>query len=139
MSISQVEEMVADLPYSIREDVVGYAQSVQAALPEIFRDARVEFSRLVGDQVVLLAAIRKLYWISSSNFWILENSIHLARESSIGAVVVAGETMNRQSAYYQQLSQLLRDLERLLVELGVREFVDLDSHSDVVRALSSGR
>ena len=139
MSIRDVEQIVAELPYSIREDVVGYAHSVQAALPDIFRNARLPATSTLKDQIVLVAGVRKLHSIATSNFWILEHSLHLSREANLGAVRIAGETIHRRSDYYLALSRLMNGLNVLLGDLGIREYIEMDSYADIARSLSIGR
>ena len=40
MSIERVAEFAPELPPKLRENVVGYARSVDTALPDVFRNAR---------------------------------------------------------------------------------------------------
>lgn len=41
MSLERVAHFARELPPRLREDVIGYARSVQSALPEIFQDVGI--------------------------------------------------------------------------------------------------
>lgn len=139
MSIRDLEQVVSELPYSIREDVLGYALSVQRAMPEILREARIREADGLAEQIVFVSGIKKLYSVTASSFWVLENSLEVARQADLGAVRVAGERIDRGSEYYNSLSTLLRDFDLLIEDLGIREVIDIDSLPELARALSAGR
>jgi hypothetical protein len=43
MSLEYVRRLAEELPAPLRDQVVGYARSVEEAAPEIFRDANIDF------------------------------------------------------------------------------------------------
>jgi len=52
MSIALVLEFAQELPPRLRESVIGYARSVEDALPDIFRDAELRPDQGLADQLV---------------------------------------------------------------------------------------
>jgi len=44
----ELQNTVEALPWALREQIIGYAKSVDDALPEIFREAGREFDRVLG-------------------------------------------------------------------------------------------
>ena len=137
--MNAVTQFVEDLPPPIATDVVGYARSVQAALPDIFRDAGMSIDQSIGDQLVFLAGVRKLESIVSSQYWILDNSLHFMAASDVRAVRYGPQVLSLGSDYYERLREAVGDLERLLVEAGLTEFLSERSHSQLARALRDGR
>ena len=73
-----------------REDVIGYARSVDAALPEIFRDAGIAERPDLRDQLVLVAGAKKLHAICSSAFWILEHSLSGLKSADVQQIRMGG-------------------------------------------------
>ncbi|MBI4382301.1 MAG: hypothetical protein HY574_14075 [candidate division NC10 bacterium] len=138
MSLAILEQITRELPAKLSGDVVSYAKSVEAALPEIFRTADVRRTDELARQLVFIAGVKKLYSICSSSFWILENSLHAlrhqAQEVRLGSLIVS-----RGSPYFRRLQQLQTDLVEILSEQGLFEFMELGSYSEIVRRLSRER
>ena len=61
MSYRELQETMKGLPWTIEEQVLGYARSVEDALPGIFQDAGRAFDRALGDKIVFLAGVKKLH------------------------------------------------------------------------------
>src|ERR1700678_3568830 len=102
MSLRYVERFATELPYSIRFQVVTYARSVDEAAEDIFAEAHLEMNLEMRDQLVLLAAIRKLQAICSSSYWILYNSIRLLGPEVTG-IRVGSATYSPGSAEYVRI------------------------------------
>jgi hypothetical protein len=136
MSLQRLQMTVSPLPSSLREQVLGYARGLQAALPDISRDAGVAITAPVADQVVFIAGIKKLYTLCSSSFWAIDNAgVLLAREGS--AEVRVGRTFySRQATFHQELRTLLGDFEAVLVRQGIHDAVVTESYAELVRRLS---
>ncbi len=80
MSLRYVNAFAPELPYTLREQVIDYARSVEAASQEIFKEAEVKLTDELRDQLALVAAVRKLHSICSSSYWLLYNSTRLLGE-----------------------------------------------------------
>ena len=139
MSLEKVNALAQELPPRLREDVVGYARSVQGALPEIFRDAKLAQEPGLGDQLVLLAGIKKLYAICSGTFWILDNSLRSLSEAQTYEVRIGSMRISHGSKEWVQLRDLLRDLEVILAEQGLLEMMLLNSYSGILHRLRDER
>jgi hypothetical protein len=67
MSLQAVEAIADELPTILRSDLIGYAKSVESALPEIFLQAHVTRSDKLADELIFIAGIKKLYSICSDS------------------------------------------------------------------------
>ena len=85
MSLRYVNAFFKELPHTLREQVIDYARSVDAASRDISKEAEVELTDDLRDQLVLVAAVRKLHAICSSSYWLLYNSARLLGQGNWGA------------------------------------------------------
>ena len=139
MSLELVFQFTERLPFKIREEVLGYARSVEDALDEIFRDAEIKSDRELGDQLVFLAGVKKLHAVCTCTFWILENSLTSLQQSGTYQVRIGSLKISRNSREYKQLADLLNDLELLLSRHGLTDFVRLRSYAEILQALRDER
>lgn len=139
MSLELVTEIARELPPKLREDVVGYARSVQSALPEIFHDAGIAETRELRDQLVLIAGVKKLHAICSSAFWILDNSLTGLQQADIQQVRLGSLYVARGSRQWLELRDAVTAIEGVLANQGVLPFVYTPSYADVLRELTHGR
>src|SRR5262245_54722120 len=135
MSMRALSEIAETLPRPISEDVIGYARSVQSALPEIFREARIPDDPNLGDRVVLLAGLKKLESILSSHFWTLDNSLRLMEEAKVRSVRIGQKEISRGSDYHQGLYEAIRELEEVFAKEDLSELLHLRSYSDMLSRL----
>jgi hypothetical protein len=138
MSLELVYDFAQELPPRLREDVVGYARSVQSVLPDIFRDAEIAQDEALGNQLVFVAGIKKLYAICSSNFWILDNSLQSLRTADTFEVRMGSLRVSRGSREWIQLRELLGNLEALLSEQRIFDVVLLTSYPEILHRLRDG-
>jgi hypothetical protein len=136
MGIALLLEMMASLPGPLRDQVVGYADSVRLAAPSIARDCGIEHTKKFEDHIVFISGIRKLFSIVSSSYWSLDNSATLLSRSDISAITIAGRSFSRGSELHQELHSLLTDLEAALAESGVLSMIQL-SFSEMAEAVSN--
>jgi hypothetical protein len=139
MSLERVEDFAGGLPPRLREDVLGYARSVQAALPAIFEDAGVRETSDLRDQLVFIAGLKKLHAICSSTFWILENSLTGLQQANIARVRLGGATVSRGSRIWTELRDTVTAIEAILAREGVLQFVSTPSYAEILRELADGR
>lgn len=139
MSLQQVEEFTEALPFRLKEDVLGYARSVQAAVTEIFREAGMRPDPALGDQLVFVAGVKKLHAICSSTFWILDNSLESLEQADAREVRVGTLRISRNSREYKQLRDLLGDIEIILAAQGLTKLVDVHSYAEILRLLRNER
>lgn len=138
MTIAIVEQIARELPPRLAADMIGYARSVERSLSEIFRDAGVARTDDLAKQLVFIAAVKKLYSICSSNYWILDSSLHALRNEAT-EVRFGSTVVSRSSPYFRRLRRLQTDLLEILGEHGLFEFIELGSYSEIARRLSRER
>lgn len=138
MSLRYVNAFARDLPYTLREQVVGYARSVELASHDISKEAEIELTDELRDQLVLVAAVRKLHAICSTSYWLLYNSTKLLGDRVIG-VQVGKTTFSRGSADYNQISRLLGDLETVLASQGLTVEMIRQPYPEILGFLANGR
>jgi len=90
----------------------------------------------VGDQLVFIAAVKKIHWLASSSYWTLENSGTLLASMNVTRVRVGQSDLSRGGAVYEQLQSLLNDLETALEKQQAGDYLRM-SWSELVRALVS--
>jgi hypothetical protein len=139
MSIERIRDFAEELPVALREDVLGYARSVRDALPDIFREAHVPQDQRLGDELVFLAGIKKLYAICSGTFWILDTSLQSLEQTETYEVRLGSTTVSRGSPEWKRLHDLLSDLETVLVAQGLDKMVHMTSYADILRRLRDER
>lgn len=138
MSLRYVNEFAPELPYALREQVLDYARSVEAASHDIFKEAEIELTDELRDQLVLVAAVRKLHAICSSSYWLLYSSTKLLGNDVTG-VRVGGTTFSRDSAHFHQLSTLFGDLETVLRDQGLSAEIIRRPYPQILHFLANGR
>jgi hypothetical protein len=139
MSIRLVQQWTARLPYALREQVVGYARSVEQALPEIQDEAKVELASSDRDLVVFLAGLRKLYSLVSSSYWTVENAGEILTRHGAGAARSGNTYYSRDSELFVGLRQALDEMQTLLREHAIEEELLLTSYTDLVKWIADGR
>jgi hypothetical protein len=139
MSVELVTEFARELPPRLREDVIGYARSVQSALPEIFQDAGVAETRDLRDQLVFIAGVKKLYAICSSAFWILDNSLRGLERAEVRQVRLGGVFLARGSREWTRLRDTFTAMEVVLQDQRILPFVYARSYVDILTELANER
>lgn|SRR5579875_495558 len=138
MSLRYVNAFAPELPYTLREQVLDYARSVEAASHEIFREAEVKLTDELRDQLVLVAAVRKLHSICSTSYWLLYNSARVLG-NDVSEVHIGGTTFSRESAHFRQLAILLGDLETLLNDQGLSIEIVRQPYPQILHYLANER
>lgn len=138
MSVSLLASTLQDLPYSLREQVIGYAESVSAAAPTIAASVDVTLSPQLSDQLVFLAGVRKLHGLVASSFWALDNATSLLALSEVRSVRVGALDYSRGSPLHTSLRELLDALELALAREGISEFLDMPYGEVLQRLVQRG-
>ena len=138
MSLRYVNAFAPELPYTLREQVLDYARSVEAASRDISKEAEIELTDELLDQLVLVAAVRKLHAICSSSYWLLYNSTKLLGDEVTG-VRVGGTTFSRGSAHFDQLATLLGYLETVLRDQGLSIEILRQPYPEILSFLANER
>ncbi len=139
MSIKLVERLASGLPYSLSEQITGYARSVKDSLEDIFAESHIRFDETLADQIVLIAGVKKLYDVCSSNFWTLDNSLSMLSKQGTSSVRIGSNLLNRESEYYTELRTLMQELDKYLDTAGLRQYIDNPYYNDILKDLAHER
>lgn len=132
----ELKDSVENLPWALRDQIIGYAKSVDDALPEIFREAGHEFDRALGDQLVFLAGVKKLYSIVGSCYWALDNSGKLLESLDVSAIRAGGLDLTRGGYLHTRLHALITSLDIAFEQNNVRHYLNLD-YKTLIQLLSN--
>jgi hypothetical protein len=83
MSLVLLSEMLEPLPFTLREQIEGYAHSIDEVGEDILRDVGIPFDEQVMDQLVFIAGVRRLWTIVDGQFSILNNSLLLMAKDQV--------------------------------------------------------
>jgi hypothetical protein len=119
----------------LREQILGYAESVKQALPDIFREAGVKPIAALIDEMIFLAGIRKFHGLVASNYWALDNSASLLQASDVSRIRIGAQDLSRGGQVHTALKNALEALEAVLSRQGVKELVEL-RYVDLVQRLA---
>lgn len=137
MSIRKVDEFAAKLPYSLRNQVIGYARSVATAAPSIFKDAGVEFDERIERKLIFVAGLRKFYSICAFQYWAVDNSLKIIERRAAPSIKMGSTYISRGSEDYLAFRSLLTELEEYLFENDLIELIKVSYYSDVIEILSN--
>lgn len=133
-----VEKIVEELPPRMADDVSGYVRSVEAALPRILERAGIRPTSSLAEEIVFIAAVKKLFAIVSSTSSILDSSLR-SLDGQTAEVRIGSQVYSRASSEYLQLRELDRELRALLSTHHLMDLVELGDYSELALELSHGR
>lgn len=137
MSLRDLEEFAGELPYALRTQVTDYARSVRDAAPEILAEAGLETGGPLVEELMWLAALRRLHAIVGSAYWTIENANRLMEQHEAGAPMVGATDYSLESGMYRGLTAALTDLDRTTRGLDLSDLLYLP-WSDAARRLADG-
>lgn len=137
MSLTLLSSTVSELPFALREQILGYAESVKHALPTIFADAGIANIRQeVADHVIFLAGIKKLHSLVASNYWALDNSASLLQAADVKSIRIGSRDFSRGGELHTSLKSALQEVENILSRLEIMDLLDL-SYVELVQQLAA--
>ena len=139
MSVASVQAWAARLPYNLQEQVVGYARSVESALPEIQAEAGVELRANERDTLVLLAGLRKLYSLVYSSYWAIENTGSILSHLGSTQIRSGGTFYSPGSELYIGLRIALEEMQGIIRESEVDERTLMGPYDRLARIIVDGR
>jgi len=137
LSLRYVQPIAEELPYSIATQVLSYSRSVDDAAEDIFLEAERKLVPELRDQLVLIAAIRKLHAICSSSYWILYNSQSILG-SSVSGIRVGSRVYSSESPEYAAMRAVLNALEGVIMAQGLSLDILRGPYTAVLEAISDG-
>ena len=132
MSLQRVVSLASELPPALRDQVVGYAESVERVMPEAFAELGRPIDKERADKVVFWSGVRKIYSLVTATFWTLENSIEILGRSDIGRIRIGGSDFSRGSPVYSRMRELFDALEEAASDGSFREMME-ESPRDSLR------
>jgi len=140
MSLKLLSDALESLPYSLKEQVLGYARSISEAAPEIFKEAGVRRDNKTEDTLVFLAGMKKLFSIVDSNYWVIDNAgAILEKEQSQFSVRIGGSDFSRGGDYLSKLDMIRKELNSYFIEQGIADLIESRNYSEIVRTIQNGR
>lgn len=136
MGLQDVRDLVSDLPRSLGDQIIGYAESVERSLPGIFDEAGRRQTPKLSRQVVFIAGLKKLHWLAASSYWTLDNSGRLLQSMDVHSIRIGRADVSRGSDIYQELKELVDTLERTLRDKQVMGYLMM-SWPDLVNELAT--
>lgn len=122
----------------LREQVIGYARTVDAASSEIAREARIEWTPSLRDDLVFVAGLRKFYSICASSFWAIDNATAFMRDQQVSRVRVGRTDYSRGSPLHAGLRAILRDFDLILQQYQIGRIADV-SYVELIQRLANER
>ncbi|HEY4214469.1 MAG TPA: hypothetical protein VGM84_23540 [Steroidobacteraceae bacterium] len=135
----ETREIADTLPRSLGDQVLSYVVSVEAAADDIFREANVVREGSLLDQLLLVAALKKILGIAGASFWAIDNSLSIGARTSYDTVRIGGAMYGRGTEDYEQIRKLHEDLEMLALQNGVKDLLEMRDYVEVLQELASGR
>jgi len=136
MGKSELNEVIYLLPYTLKNEIGGYATSIELASTEIFLNAGIEKKQEILDKLIFLACIKRIWTIVSSQFWIVDNTLTLiSHDSDFKEVKVGATIFSKTSDTYKQLKDLRDKFELLIHELELNEIVQSKTLVDILKLI----
>jgi hypothetical protein len=123
MGKEALRNFLAQLPPPIQSQIEGYVSSVETRAFEIFQNASITFTNEKLDALLFYSGLRRLWSLVQTQYWILDNCLHLVGDQADG-VQVAGVEQTFQSRGYRSFQGLWFDLENIIQKAGVRQIVE---------------
>jgi hypothetical protein len=145
MPSDDTRDLVDLLPWSLRRDTERYLGAVRDNGREIFHQARVGYTPQRLEQLLLLAAVQKVWATINTQAWIVDSSLRLIAEglrdhagaSDPQGLQLGRATYSRTSDEYVGLQRLRAELDRTLRRLEIRDLIRKSSLNDLAKSVGS--
>lgn len=135
MSMADVYQLVEALPWALRDQIIRYASAVNDAVPEIVREARVELSRRLRDDIVVVAALKKLHAIMTLDRWAIDRMLSYLDGHDIAGMTLGSQLIVRGDSEYAETAAMLRELNTFLSEHDLLELVMTRTYAEIASKL----
>jgi hypothetical protein len=139
MASEQIQGLLSDLPFAMRNAIEGYVDAVDAVLEEIARDANVDLTSDIREQFLFIVAVRRIWTIVNGQYWILRTSANIAQERDIDGFQLGHERIGRDSAVNRRVTELRTSLHALLRRLEIEDEASAPNLSDVLVRVAARR
>jgi hypothetical protein len=117
VSRQALREIVAPLPWTMREQIEDYVRTVAEAAPAIFDEADLPLTPGDLDRFLYAAGIRKLWNLVESQYVLLSSALGLVEPYGVEQIDVGRRSFSRASETYTEIRELRNGLYRQLVRL----------------------
>ena len=132
--------MLEGRPYTLREQVIGFAMFVEDAAQEVLAMVEVQQpNAAMIDQLIFMAGVWRIWQTVNGPLRILQSATDLLSQQGVGVVQIGGSTYSRESAVYRMLISLRNDLLRLLQDQGLIELTRATTLRDVAHLVAEER
>lgn len=138
-------DLVDLLPWSLRRDTERYLTSVRDNGREIFHEARVRYTAQRLEDLLLLAAVQKVWATINTQAWIVDSSLQLlgpgpndtGEVNDVSALQLGRATYSRRSPEYLGLQRLRAELDSALRRMEIRDIIRRASLVDLAKSLGT--
>jgi hypothetical protein len=133
-----LESITSALPAALRDQVLSYAGSVDSQIDMIVGGRTVARRQDLRDAIVLLAGLRKLRSIVAMASSMTKFAASELRDLGVESVSSGRMTIGGESTFQGDLRALESDLDRVLAEVQIGEFMNGTYGSVVETLVASG-
>lgn len=138
MASALIGDLVAELPWAMRNAVEGYVDAVTNALPEIQRDAGISLADDKLDTFLFIVAIRRIWAAINSQYWIINDSVAVAQSRDLAGFKVGRDVFSKNSQAMLESIGLRIAFERMITQLDINDVVTTGTLSDALFKISKG-
>ena len=137
-------DVMAELPYKLRDEVEGYVNAVDAVAVDIARESGIRLTSVIREDFLFLVGIRRLWSTINSSHWLAANSAELFKRAEVPRVQAGSLCVGPGEEFNRELRRLRDGLQALLEEHELDAPVNMGHVSDVMvwvteRIWESGR
>lgn len=136
MSKTQLKKITDNLPLNLRNDVNGYVQSIIEVQEQIFKENGIKFSADLSDKFIFLIGIKRIIQFVDNQYWVMNNSFAILKKYSINSIKIGAQSINKQSEYYKEISELRASLMKMIKRNGLIELMSTRSHGELLKLIS---
>ena len=132
-------DLISGLPYRVRETIIGYAESVDAAAPSIFAELGQDVIDDLRDDLVYVCAVARLWRIVDSQYRILVDGTAFLETLGIEDVRVGSSVFGRGTPDDESVRRLRTAFQTQLTQLGLFAVVRQRSPREMLATLIESR
>lgn len=134
---ASLESVTSQLPFTLRQDIEGYARTLQDAETDIYRDADVSLKEVPSERFLLVTVVWRLYSQVEGQRWVVQNSLEVASEYSASGISAGRFRYSRGSEDVSEIRELHTSFERWLHNRDLDFLKLVDGPREILEALRS--
>jgi len=133
MSRQAFGDLIDALPFGLRDQLDGYVAAVESVADDIIREAGLDPSQAIRDQLVFAAGVRRLWAMVDGQWAVLDTSLRFLRENRVSRMRVGSAVYGSDSRDFVDVQRLRRQLSEELEQLELHDAVLVDDLSELAR------